>query len=177
MDFPLDIPALIIHLSASHDPLCEPNLCLHMHPYELMAFPFQAKDCVFPLSGGLGSKESACNAGDLGSVLGLGRSSGEGNGSPLQYACLENRMDRGAWCAIVHGVTKSWTWLRDRQFQFPVVCVNVASELAHSLSSFFAIYHHFLLLHLLLTRHHNRFVNCCCLVTLLCLTLLPVHGL
>ena len=105
------------------------------------------------------------------------RCPGEGNGSPLQYSCLENRMDRGAWCAIVHGVTKSWTWLRDRQFQFPVVCVNVASELAHSLSSFFAIYHHFLLLHLLLTRHHNRFVNCCCLVTLLCLTLLPVHGL
>ena len=52
-----------------------------------------------------------CNAGDLGSIPGLGRSSGEGNGDPLQYSCLENSMDRGAWWAIVHGVTKSRTWL------------------------------------------------------------------
>ena len=42
-------------------------------------------------------KESACNAGDLGSISGLGRSSGEGNGNPLQYPCLENAMDRRAW--------------------------------------------------------------------------------
>ena len=46
---------------------------------------------------GSAGKESTCNAGDLGSVPGLGRSSGEGNGSPLQYYCLENPMDRGAW--------------------------------------------------------------------------------
>ena len=51
-------------------------------------------------------KESACNAGDLGSILGLGRSPGEGNGNPLQYSCLENPMDRGAWQATVHGVTR-----------------------------------------------------------------------
>ena len=44
--------------------------------------------------------------------LGLGRSPGEGNGNPLQYSCLENSMDRGAWRATVHGVAKSWT-LRD----------------------------------------------------------------
>ena len=43
------------------------------------------------------SKESACNAGDPGSIPGLGRSPGEGNGNPLQYSCLENPMDRGAW--------------------------------------------------------------------------------
>ena len=49
-------------------------------------------------------KESACNAGDLGSVPGLGRLPGEGNGSPLQYSCLENSMDRGAWWATVHVV-------------------------------------------------------------------------
>ena len=48
------------------------------------------------------------NAGDLGSIPGSGRSSGEGNGNPLQYSCLENSTDRGAWCATVHGVTKSW---------------------------------------------------------------------
>ena len=54
-------------------------------------------------------KESACNAGDLGSVPGLGKSPGEGNGNPFQYSCLENSMDGGAWWATVHGVTKSQT--------------------------------------------------------------------
>ena len=52
--------------------------------------------------GGSEDKASACNAGDLGSIPGLGRSPGEGNGKPLQYSCLENPMDRGAWWAIVH---------------------------------------------------------------------------
>ena len=56
-------------------------------------------------------KESACNAGDQGSIPGLGRSPGEGNGNLLQYSCLENSMDRGAWLATVHEVTKSGTWL------------------------------------------------------------------
>ena len=50
-------------------------------------------------------KESACNAGDLGLIPGSGRSPGEGNGNPLQYSCLENPMDRGAWWATVYGVT------------------------------------------------------------------------
>ena len=49
------------------------------------------------IPGGSDGKESACNAGDLGSVPGLGRSPGEGNGNQLQYSCLENPMDRGAW--------------------------------------------------------------------------------
>ena len=52
------------------------------------------------------TKESACNAGDPGSILGLGRPSGEGNGNPLQYSCLENLMDRRAWQATTHGVTR-----------------------------------------------------------------------
>ena len=52
-------------------------------------------------------KESACSAGDLGSIPGLGRSPGEGNGDSLQYPCLENLMDRGDWWAAVHGVAKS----------------------------------------------------------------------
>ena len=59
--------------------------------------------------GGLNSKESACNVGDPGSTPGLGRCPGEENGNPLQYSCLENPMDRGAWRAIDHRVTKSWT--------------------------------------------------------------------
>ena len=52
------------------------------------------------------SKEPACNAGDQGSILGLGRSTGEGNGNPLQYSCLENPMGRRAWQATVHGVAR-----------------------------------------------------------------------
>jgi len=52
---------------------------------------------------------NAGDARDLGSIPGSGRSSGEGNGNPLQYSCLENPMDRGAWWATVHGVAKSWT--------------------------------------------------------------------
>ena len=56
--------------------------------------------------GGLDSKASAYNAGDLGSIPGSGRSLGEGNGNPLQYSYLENSIDRGAWWASVHGVAK-----------------------------------------------------------------------
>ena len=61
-------------------------------------------------------KNPPANAGDtgvLGSVPGLGRTPGEGNGNPLQYSCLENPMDRGAWCAIVYGVIKSRTRLNN----------------------------------------------------------------
>ena len=58
----------------------------------------------FPV--GSDGKESACNAGDMGLIPGSGRSPGEGNGNPLQYSCLENPMDRGAWQATVRGVTK-----------------------------------------------------------------------
>ena len=56
--------------------------------------------------GGSDGKESACNAGDQGLIPGLERSAGEGNGNSLQYSCLENSKDRGAWWAMVHGVTK-----------------------------------------------------------------------
>ena len=60
-------------------------------------------------SGGSDGKASAYNAGDSGSIPGSGRSPGEGNGNPLQYSCLENPMDGGAWLATVHGVAKSRT--------------------------------------------------------------------
>ena len=63
--------------------------------------------------GGSEDKVSACNAGDPGLIPGLGISHGEGNGNPLQYSCLENPMDRGAWRATVQGVTKSQTRLSD----------------------------------------------------------------
>ena len=63
--------------------------------------------------GSLADKESACSARDPGSILGTGRSPGEGSGYPPQCSCLENSMDRGAWWATVHGVTKSRTRLND----------------------------------------------------------------
>jgi len=64
--------------------------------------------------GGSEVKASAYNAGDPYSIPGLGRSPGEGNGNPLQYSCLDNPMDRGAWWAIVRGVAKSQTWLSNQ---------------------------------------------------------------
>ena len=66
-----------------------------------------------PFPGGSDSKESACSTGNLGSVPVSGRSSGEGNGNPLQYSCPENSMDRGAWRATVPGVAESQTQLSD----------------------------------------------------------------
>ena len=62
--------------------------------------------------GGSDGEESSCNAGDLGSIPGLGRYPGGGNGFLLQYSCLANPMDRGAWRATVHGVAESPTRLR-----------------------------------------------------------------
>ena len=78
--------------------------------------------------GGLDGKESALNAGDPGSIPGSGRSPGEGNGNPLQYSCLENPMDRGAWQAAVHGVQgvqKSQTYLSDITFTFNPFFLNL----------------------------------------------------
>ena len=100
-----------------------------MYPLKCMGFDFQENirvgkwkkkwPLVFMCSfhqgfpGGSEDKVSACNAGDLGSIPGLGRSPGEGNDNPLQYSCLENPMDRGAQWATVHGVAKSQTRLSD----------------------------------------------------------------
>ena len=65
------------------------------------------------LPGGSEVKASVWNAGDRGSIPGLGRSPGKGNGNPLQYSCLENPMDREAWWVIVHGAAKSQARLSD----------------------------------------------------------------
>ena len=75
-------------------------ICISLMTYE-----------VLPV--GSHSKESACNTGDLSSIPGLGRSPGEGHGNPLQYSCLENSMDRGAWWTRVHGVAKHQRGLND----------------------------------------------------------------
>ena len=70
---------------------------------------FYSLPCIY-LCGSDG-KESACNAGNLGSIPGSGRAPGEGNGNTFQYSCLENFMDREAWWATVHAVAKSPTLL------------------------------------------------------------------
>ena len=69
--------------------------------------------CIMGFTGSSAGKESTCKAGDSGSIPELGRSHGEGIGNPLQYSCLENSMDREAWWAIVHRVTKSQKRLSD----------------------------------------------------------------
>ena len=71
-----------------------------------MCFP---KSHLLGFPGGSDDKESSSKEGDRGSIPGSRRSPGEGTGYPLQYSCLENSMDRGAWQATVHGVEKSWT--------------------------------------------------------------------
>ena len=81
---------------------------------------------MFPsgFPGGSDGEESACNAGVLGLIPGLGRFPGGGNGYPLQHSCLESPMDRGAWCSAVHGVTKSWTRVSD----FHYVCFSISID-------------------------------------------------
>ena len=64
---------------------------------------------IYGFPGGSNSKESACNAGDLSSISGSGRYPGEDNNYSLQFSCLENSVDRGAWRATVHGISKCWT--------------------------------------------------------------------
>ena len=67
----------------------------------------QQQNLQLILPGGSVGKESTCSTGDPGSISGLGRSPGKGNGKPPQYPCLENPMDRGAWLTAVHAVAKS----------------------------------------------------------------------
>ena len=76
---------------------------------------------------GSDGKESACNVGDLGSIPGLGRSSGEGMGNTLQCSCLENSMDRGTCWAAVHGITRSRTRLSDQHTQQTIRASAAAS--------------------------------------------------
>ena len=68
-------------------------------------------DLGFP--SGASGKETSCNVGDAGLIPGSGRSLGEGNGNSLQYSCLGNLMDKGAWWVTGRGVAKSKTWLSD----------------------------------------------------------------
>ena len=82
-----------------------------LSPYSHVAGDRMLRKQEAACTGGSDSKDSICSAGDLGLIPALRRSPGGGHGNPLQYSCLENPMDRGAWRSIVHGVTKSWTQL------------------------------------------------------------------
>ena len=81
--------------------------------------------------GGSDSEESACNAGNLGSIPGLGRSPGKENSSPHQYSCLENPMDRGAQWATVHRVAKSWTQLKKLIMHACTMCHALCKHLSY----------------------------------------------
>ena len=83
---------------------------------------------AFGFLGGSEGKVSACSAGDPGSIPGSGRFPGEGNGNPLQYSCLENSMEGGAWKATAHGVAKSRTRLSDFPFLSNDYTVEVISQ-------------------------------------------------
>ena len=95
----------------AHDPRWIPSwqnhfmVCRYEHDKLCISWFYQGSP------GGSDGKEFTCNAGDLCLIPGLGRSPGGGNGNPLQYFCLNNPVDRGAWWAAVHGVTKSQTQL------------------------------------------------------------------
>ena len=117
-------------ISGQEDPL-EQEITTHPSILGLDRLKFTKQ---FPKSfpGGSEVKAPACSAGNVGSIPGSGRSPGEGNGNPLQYSCLENPMDRGAWWATVHGVAKSRTRLSDLTFHwvyFLNVLVNVFASL------------------------------------------------
>ena len=79
--------------------------------------------------GGLDGKETAHYVGDPGLIPGLGRHPGRGYGNPLQYSCLGNPMDRGAWWAIVHGIAKNWTRLSNMlTFTFVPLTIGVNAK-------------------------------------------------
>ena len=86
-------------------------VCIYTHIYIYPSMNMCICMCYTGFSGGSVVKNLPANAGDTGSIPGLGRSPGEENCNPLQYSGWENPMDRGAWWATVHGVTNSWTGL------------------------------------------------------------------
>ena len=95
-----------------HSPGCihlyNPSTQVGVESGTVVGWPLPQLGYIICFPGGSDGKESACSVGDAGSTTGSGRSPGEGNGYPLQYSCLENPKDRGAWQAIVLGVAKSW---------------------------------------------------------------------
>ena len=117
----------IIFASIRFKVITFPEYILYTSPLAILAFPSISD-----------SKAFACNAGDLGLIPGPGRSPEEGNGNPLQYSCLENSIDRGAWWATAHGVTElhMTEWLTHTH----TVCFNIIKlSFLHNIQTH---YHH-----------------------------------
>ena len=121
----------------------------------------------FVFLGGSDSKASACSAGDLGLIPELGRSPGEGNGNPLQYSCLENFMDWGAWWATVYGVTRSRTRLSCflviqlcPTFCNPMDCSMPGFPVLHCLLEFAQTHVHWIWCHSTISSSVARFSSC-----------------
>ena len=127
---------LLLWLWASHSTFM--SLCFPNHKMGINKAP-QDKESerslntvVFNLGfpGGSDGKASACNAGDLGSIPGSGRSPGEGNGNPLQYSCLENLMDRGTWRGLVGSQRVRHDWAtKNAMFYQNIKCGNILLQL------------------------------------------------
>ena len=105
------------------------NLFTYMWAYlqTFCSVPLTYLPILIPMLGFPGSsvgKESSCNTGDPGSIPGLGRSPGGGHGNPLQYSCLENPTNRGAWWATVHSLTKSGTQLKQLSIQARITMLH-----------------------------------------------------
>ena len=113
----LDIHNTYLPVMYGNDSECEPSPDLNQSDWSQRLKEYKATRGIKGFTCGSYGKESAWNAGDSGSIPGLGRSPGERNGNPLQYSCLGNPMDRGAWHATVYEVTKGRTQLSDYHTQ------------------------------------------------------------
>ena len=115
---------LFIFLFHNFCTFCHLSLCIHWEQRIDQLPDKLTQECEFSsdfwtriedsgyFPGSSDSKESTCNAGDLGFIPGSKKKTpGEGNGNPLQYSCMENPLDRGAWQATVYSIAKNWTWL------------------------------------------------------------------
>ena len=120
---PLQCCVLAWRIPGTGEPGGLPSMGSHRVGYDWsnLAAAAAAADWFWGFPCGLTGQESACNLGDLGSIPGLGRSSGEGKGYSLQYSGLENSMD-----CIVHGVAKSWTQLSDFHFHLDWFCNKIS---------------------------------------------------
>ena len=107
------VPLIFYHLQAISHQIYGKHPCHNRQPFHSLHILSSGKCYNQGFPGGSVVENPPANEGDLGSIPGSGRSPGEGNGNPFQYSCLGNFMDRGAWWAIVHGVTKSRTQLSD----------------------------------------------------------------
>ena len=103
---PCSLPLMLLWSEPSKDPASRAELCASETSLLLTGDTHLCTDWVSLVADG---KQSASSVEDLGSIPGLGRFPGEGNGYSLQFSCLENSMDRGAWWATIHGFEKSWT--------------------------------------------------------------------